>query len=144
MNFSSHGIEVEFDDNSKEVLRALENAVQRGLEAIGETAERYAKEEITRQGAVDTGALRNSINYQVRGDDCYIGTRLKYGRDVELGTGKYAEGGGGTSKPSWVYQDAFGNWHRAYPQKPRPFLKPAAANHGKEYREILKKSLENA
>lgn len=144
MLFSSNGIDIDLKDNSEEVLKALENAIERGLEAIGATAERYAKEEITRQGAVDTGALRNSINYQVNDDECYIGTPLEYGKYVELGTGKYAEGGGGTDKPSWVYQDAFGNWHRAYPQRPRPFLKPAAANHGKEYRDILKKSLENA
>jgi hypothetical protein len=63
---------------------------------------------------------------------------------VELGTGQYASTGGGTTKPSWVYQDEFGQFHRAYPQKPRPFLKPAAADHAEEYRNILKESLENA
>jgi hypothetical protein len=63
---------------------------------------------------------------------------------VELGTGQYATTGGGTTKPSWVYQDEFGQFHRAYPQKPRPYLKPAAADHSEEFRNILKESLENA
>jgi hypothetical protein len=40
--------------------------------------------------------------------------------------------------------DEFGQFHRAYPQKPRPYLKPAAADHSEEYRNTLKESLENA
>ncbi len=74
----------------------------------------------------------------------YIGTAVDYGKYIELGTGQYASTGGGTPKPSWVYQDEFGNFHRAYPQKPRPYLKPAVADHAQEYRDILKESLENA
>lgn len=62
---------------------------------------------------------------------------------VELGTGHYASTGGGTTKPSWVYQDEFGRWHRAYPQKPRPYLKPAVADHTAEWRRILVDSLKN-
>jgi hypothetical protein len=62
---------------------------------------------------------------------------------VEFGTGKYATTGGGTTKDSWVYQDELGDWHRAYPQKPRPYIKPAAADHGSEYRSILEESMKN-
>lgn len=63
--FTSHGITVQFDDNSKEVLDALENAVERGLEAIGETAVGYAVKSLKEQGAWDTGALAGSIEYKV-------------------------------------------------------------------------------
>lgn len=72
--FSSQGFVFEFEDNSGEVLKAFENAVQRGLEAIGETAEGYAKDDCP----VDTGRLRNSITNEVRGEDVYIGTDVEY------------------------------------------------------------------
>ena len=135
--FTSNGITVEFEDNSPEVLNALKNAVNRGLKACGETAVGYAQ----RLCPVDTGRLRGSITYAVDGEDCYIGTNVKYVPYVEFGTGKYAIGGRQTP---WVYKDDKGQWHRTSGSKAQPFLKPASANHSEEYREILKDSLINA
>lgn len=74
----------------------------------------------------------------------HVGTNVSYAPFPELGTGPYSLTGGGTTKPSWVYKDEFGNWHRAYPQKPRPYLKPAVADHAQEYWDILRDSLRNA
>ena len=68
-------------DNSKEVLSALEKAIERGLEAIGLTAEGHAKK-IT---PVDTGRLRNSISHATDKEAAYIGTNVEYARYVELG-----------------------------------------------------------
>lgn len=59
-------ITVHIDDHSQEVLEALRNAIERGAMAIGEKAVTYAKDNITAQGAVDTGRLRNSITYMVQ------------------------------------------------------------------------------
>lgn len=59
-------ITVHIEDHSPEVLAALDNAIQRAAMAIGEKAVTYAKDNITAQGAVDTGRLRNSITYQVK------------------------------------------------------------------------------
>lgn len=166
-------ITVHIEDHSPEIMAALRNAVERGLMAIGEKAETYAKDNIDAQGAVDTGRLRNSITYATEGhsgqtlkytkemqkagqeatpqsvsvsepDTVYIGTAVFYGPYIECGTGQYSTVGGGTPKPSWTYQDEFGKWHIAFPQRARPFLKPAVANHTEEFRNILKQSLENA
>lgn len=49
--------DVTIKDNTDEVLRELEKAIKNGLEAIGITAEAYAKKDTP----VDTGRLRNSI-----------------------------------------------------------------------------------
>lgn len=49
--------DVTIKDNTDEVLRGLEKAIKNGLEAIGITAEAYAKKDTP----VDTGRLRNSI-----------------------------------------------------------------------------------
>ena len=65
-----------------------------------------------------------------------------YSQRVELGTGIYAEGGGGRPTP-WVYQDAKGNWHYTRGNKAQPFLKPAAADHAGQYRDILESELKN-
>lgn len=59
-------ITVHIEDHSPEVLAAFRNAVYRAAMAIGEKAATYAKDNITAQGAVDTGRLRNSITYQVK------------------------------------------------------------------------------
>ena len=70
-----------YKDNTDEVLAALERAKKRGLEAIGLTAEGYAKKDTP----VDTGRLRNSIAHAVEGDAAYIGTSTSYAPFVELG-----------------------------------------------------------
>ena len=69
-------------DNTKEVLSALDKAIERGLEAIGLTAEGHAKK-IT---PVDTGRLRNSISHAVEDKAAYIGTNVEYAPYVELGS----------------------------------------------------------
>lgn len=71
-----------FEDNTDEVLSALEGAKKRGLEAIGLTAEGHAKK-IT---PVDTGRLRNSVSHATDDEAAYIGTNVEYAPYVELGT----------------------------------------------------------
>ena len=70
-----------YRDNMDEVLAALESAKRRGLEAIGLTAEGYAK----RETPVDTGRLRNSISHATDDEAAYIGTNVEYAPYVELG-----------------------------------------------------------
>lgn len=109
---------VEITDNSKEVSAAIKAALLRGLEKCGLVAEGYAK----KLCPVDTGNLRNSITHVVDEQEpaAIIGTDNEYAAYVELGTGIYAEGGGGRPTP-WVYQDAKGNWHYTRGNKAQPF-----------------------
>lgn len=131
---------VEITDNSKEVSAAIKAALLRGLEKCGLVAEGYAK----KLCPVDTGNLRNSITHVVDEQEpaAIIGSNNSYAAYVELGTGIYAEGGGGRPTP-WVYQDAKGNWHYTRGNKAKPFLKPAAADHVGQYRDILESELKN-
>ena len=71
-----------YKDNTDEVLSALERAKKRGLEAIGLTAEGYAKKDTP----VDTGRLRNSISHATDDEAAYIGTNVEYAPYVELGS----------------------------------------------------------
>lgn len=131
---------VEITDNSKEVSGAIHAALLRGLEKIGLVAEGYAK----KLCPVDTGNLRNSITHVVDEQEpaAIIGTNNEYAAYVELGTGIYAEGGGGRPTP-WVYQDEKGNWHYTRGNKAQPFLKPALADHTQTYKNIFEDELKN-
>lgn len=129
--------DVEFIDNSDEVKSEMHSALLRGLEKCGFVAEKYAK----KRCPVDTGNLRNSISHVVVNGDspaAYIGTNEEYAPYVELGTGRYYSGGRPTP---WAYQDAEGKWHWTRGNKAQPFLKPAAADHAKQYRDIIESEL---
>lgn len=129
---------VVFNDYSADVLNELHDAVLRALERCGMEAEGYAKD----LAPVDTGRLRSSISHQVdeREDAVYVGSPLEYAAYVELGTGKYAEGGRPTP---WVYQDDNGNWHWTAGNPAQPFLKPAVADHAQTYRNIIEDEIKN-
>lgn len=131
---------IEIHDNSKEVSAAIKAALLRGLEKVGLVAEGYAK----KLCPVDTGNLRNSITHVVDEQEpaAIIGTNNEYAAYVELGTGIYAEGGGGRPTP-WVYQDEKGNWHYTRGNKANPFLKPALADHTQTYKNIFEDELKN-
>ena len=109
------GLEV-VEDNTDVFLRELPIAIARALEEIGLVAEGYAK----RLCPVDTGRLRNSITHSIDTSSmsAIIGTNVEYGPYVELGKNAANEG--------------------------RGFLRPAASDHSKTYRDIVKKHLENA
>lgn len=65
---------------------------------------------------VVTGRLRNSITFDLDEDAVYVGTNVEYAAFEEEGTSK---------------------------RKPHPFLRPAAENHKKKWRQILEDELEN-
>ena len=139
-------------DNTSDFLGALKNANARALEIIGGKMESYAQQEITNVGAVDTGALRNSITHAAQNGTMLVGSNMEYAPYVELGTGKEygpppewmeAHGKRGRGLDKWVYQDAKGEWHTGYPQKPRPFLRPALEKHVDEYKRIMENEMKN-
>ena len=133
-------VHVEVIDNSDKVKEALETQLKAALEACGLQGESYAKENITAAGRVDTGNLRNSISHSVSEDTAYIGTNVEYAVYHEMGTGIYAEGGGGRQTP-WFYVDRNGEGHYTRGIKPTHFLKDAVANHREEYERLIETHL---
>ena len=102
---SRETFEFKLKSNRKEVLRDSEEAVERGLAAIGMRAVTYTHRPKERGGTpVDTGRLRNSIAWATAsqgggGTDApsgggaddhtvIIGTNVEYGETVEEGTSK--------------------------------------------------------
>ena len=163
-------------DHSDEVLRARESQIEAALEGVGNNAVTYAKQNIDaaipRNGASwyhSSGALQNSIDHRVvKGEKAvYVGTNLDYAVYNEMGTGKYATGGGG--RQGWwgfvpgssgggklkgkryteeearrivaILKSKGLDAHMTQGIKPIHFLKKAAADHIEEYKGIIKQEL---
>lgn len=130
-------MKITLEDHSDEVYKELEAACQRALEKCGLVAEGYAK----KLCPVDTGNLRNSITHTVSDNGeraAYVGTNSEYAVYVECGTGIYYPGGRQTP---WTYQDENGDWHLTHGQRAKPFIKPAVAEHGEQYKRIIESEL---
>lgn len=72
-------------DNAEAIVEAIDKALIAALEECGLNGERFAKDNLTRNGSVDTGRLRNSVTHQLRESEraVYIGTNVEYGPYVE-------------------------------------------------------------
>jgi hypothetical protein len=139
---------IEYRDNTEEVLSALEAAIKRGNEAIGMTAEGHAKKKITAAGAVDTGRLRNSITYALAGEETHVKSynANKGGKDRETytydGTADGKKGSGvyiGTNVEYAVFVE-----NGAQGRTPVHFLQDAATGHTDEYKRLMEDSMKNA
>lgn len=119
----------------EEALQEMKRQATNGLNAIGLTAEGYAKEDCP----VDTGRLRNSINFATEnstgsGEDApkvtpeeltlYLGTNVEYAEYVEL------------NEKARHNPPQFGGG-KAH------FLRDAMASHGDEYRSIMDAALKS-
>lgn len=124
-------------------LNVAENTINsgalQGLEACGIQIENYTRTNITNNGSVDTGLLRNSIAHVVpksKNDDLrvYVGTNVYYAPYVEMGhrqnVGQYVPKLGKRLVAPFV--------------RAKPYLRPAFTEHLQEYKEIIEAYLDRA
>ena len=117
-------MDMKFDmenDFSALIEEAVFSQIERALEKVGLTAERYAKlacpvgtPESTGKKGYMGGTLRNSISHTHDKNTAYIGTNVEYAPYVEMGTKKMAA---------------------------KPYLKPAIADHLQEYKNTIEQEL---
>ena len=138
-------------DNSAEVMRAKDQAVEAALEAMGNQCVTHAKRIITAgiprnatSWYTPTGKLRNSISHQVQAaEECvYVGTNVEYAIYNEYGTGKYADGEVKGRQSPWVYVGSDGKRHVTSGMKPLHFLRNAVQDHVNEYKAIAEQYLQ--
>ena len=114
---------ISFTGSNGEVMVAKDNSdevevgIERAIKAALEEIGQLAEGYAKKRCPVDTGRLRNSITHMTSGNSAYIGTNVEYAPHVELGTRKQAA---------------------------QPYLRPAAADHASQYRQVLKTHMENA
>lgn len=102
------------ENNTEQILTAIDDALAAALEEIGLRAERHAKAETP----VDTGRLRNSITHAINMDEeaVYVGTNVEYAPYVEFGV---------------------------HGREGKKMLTRAASEHVEEYRNVLKKHMQS-
>lgn len=105
------------NDNSDEIIRAMQAALPPILETCGLVAENYSK----RLCPVDTGRLRSSITHAVDMSE----------QSVEIGT-----------NVEYAAAQEFGDYTHKVGQS--PYLRPAIADHIDQYKEIIEYGLQNA
>lgn len=149
---ASRNFEIDFTDNSGQILADFERACTAALEEIGLRAQGYAAAnapvgttESTNIQGYNGGDLRKSLTHKVVGYEVYVGTNLTtpdgapYPVYVEYGTGIYADNGQGRQSP-WVWRDKNGDYHWTRGIEPQHFLLKAVTEHDSEYLNVLKKS----
>ena len=136
-------MKVDYKDNSKQILSALEKGKRNALTAIGSSAETHTKDNITDDGLVDTGRLRNSITYAT-GDYSGIGTytdknKKSYSDATARNTPKDDEVGIGTNVEYAAYTE-LGTQHIAA----HHYLKRAVTEHKDEYKKLTAQAIQSA
>ncbi|MDD3231670.1 MAG: HK97 gp10 family phage protein, partial [Oscillospiraceae bacterium] len=103
----------------------IEQSTQKALLKGGAVFESGAKEHCP----VDTGQLRESIHTEAKdAQTVTVGTNCGHAVFVEYGTGPKGDPSvPHTTKKSWRYQDAEGNWHTSHGQPPQPFMRETFA-----------------
>ena len=147
---------MDFKDNSKEYKDLLNQAIRRGLRAIGMAAETYAKENCP----VDTGYARNSITYALSGESANIS---EYQADKGKGekpprTGYYKGTAGNLLSNLFGKMTGTANYvligsnveyfpfieEGARGRQALHVLRKAATDHKDEYKQLLTDSIKNA
>lgn len=137
-----------FNDRSALVRKELPTSIKRAAMTIGLQAERYAKEYLKNQDAVDTGLLRNSVTFAIGGESPHVmayqaSKKPKDGKDKAAGA---YTGAAPTDEKNLVSvyigtnveYGRYVEFGTSRGMKPRPFIKPAALEHADEYKEIVK------
>ena len=136
-------MKVDYKDNSKQILSALEKGKHNALTAIRSSAETHTKENITADDLIDTGRLRNSITYAT-GDYSGIGTytdnnKKKYSDAKARNTPKNDEVAIGTNVEYAAYTELGTEKIAAH-----HYLKRAVTEHKDEYKKLAVEAIKTA
>lgn len=140
-----------FIDNSGKINSKLKAAIKAAYKDIGEAVAGHARDNVVKK----TGALADSIRFEVYDDHVTIGSDSEYSSYVELGTGpnytpppawehNAAERGYHTDDPWWYFDDRDGEWHIGWFVTARPYLAPAILDNVAELQRIFENHLHNA
>lgn len=138
---------VKYENNFSKVTDLLDENVEASLIAASEIVRSQAKANVTAADRVDTGKLRDNIDYKLRKDGRAVGDMVS---DIgspdnhaiynELGTGEFADNGAGR-KGGWYYPGSDGKMHFTKGLKPIHFMRNAFRNTKSEVQSVMKNGL---
>ena len=117
-----HNVNTIADNSLQQSAYAVKREVENNIQTVTATHNGHLYK------AVDTGQLLRSIHIEKLGLCRYaVGTAVEHAPYVEFGTGSAGDPVvAHTMRPKWVYFDTrIGEYRTAYPQPPRPFMRPA-------------------
>ena len=110
------------------------------------TTKNKVRNDAIRFAPVDQGQLRRFIVTEpVKNYETAVVSRAKYSMFVEYGTGYHGQNpaGGHTTKKRWVYFDELsGEFRIGRPQRPQPFMFPAAEANRRDHSRRIKEALQ--
>lgn len=136
-------------------LNVHDELIKAGERAMKMRVERRAKEILTENDNIVTGALKADVHTEVVEEEgetiVKTGTTMQHGVWIEYGTGVYAENGQGRKTPwYWTVENAktagklgvnVGDTVRWIGSHPHPFLRPALDQNRDNVIEDIKESL---
>ncbi|MFK4936061.1 HK97-gp10 family putative phage morphogenesis protein [Lactococcus garvieae] len=138
---------VKYENDFNKAMDMLDKNVEAVLIASSEIVRSQAKANVTAAGRVDTGKLRDDIDYKLRKDGQVVGDMVS---DVgspdnhaiynELGTGEFADNGAGR-KGGWYYPGSDGKMHFTKGLKPIHFMRNAFRSTKSEVQSVMKSGL---
>lgn len=134
----------------RDISKYAEKAQDRIVQEINTTAQLVRNDAIknapVNKRIGEGGQLRRLIVADpVRNYEAYVVSKAKYSEFIEYGTGHFGENpkGGHTTKKRWVYFDELSREFRiGRPQRPRPFMFPAAEANRRGHAQRIKKALQ--
>lgn len=135
-------ISVDITDHSEEVKETLDEKIETILTMLGLQGVKHATENLTNNGSVVTGYLRNSMAYAIGGKPANI---REYWDDDHKKQGTYEK-----NSPKGKYPCVYigTNCEYAVPvetgsvhARAKPYLKPAIVNYKDEYKAIVESVL---
>ena len=132
---------IKFESNLSGVKSAIREATENGLTALGMYIQDQAQRNIKKAKAIDTGLLRSRIDHKIdmNQKSVSVGTNVEYAVYVELGTGIYADGGGGRQSP-WMYnyegKKGKKGWRITSGSKPVHFLTDAFTKNHSQMKDV--------
>ena len=133
-------MEVKVTDNSEIFKNAMKDGIAAALDAMGKTAERYAKE----QCPTDTGRLKNSITYateQYSGQGSYSDDNGKGYSDATAKVTPEKNAVYVGSNVEYALVQETGNFR--HNSGAAHFMRDSVANHGDEYKRIAVTNIKN-
>lgn len=129
---------VDIKINFQDMPDLIQDAMIKALTEAGMIVQASAVRNITRNGNVDTGRLRDSIDYDLALKDeqiiCVVGTNVGYAPWIEYGEKSMAKFDSSSGRSS----------HGHVGRPPAPFLRPAFDENVKKIQNMMAKTLKEA